>query len=243
MKYFLSLVLAVLFVPIYSASAAIDTSKLDQLRDNFEQASPDIETSQVLVQAKEFLLLRTDKLIEELNNLLLRTKSSSSLSDEQITEFKIQIQKDINWLESKKEMSQSMSIPELHTLIKEIQTYWKNNRIKLKHITGQLTASKIEKAIKKAEMIAKKIETHIQKLKKTGINTADLNIAFEAFSEKVNLARDQFNQAQEKFMTNKIEGDILVLFQEGNRLLVLSHKSLQGAQKNLKKVVKFLRKS
>jgi|Deesub1362A_J573_1020465.scaffolds.fasta_scaffold00050_152 hypothetical protein len=207
-----------------------------------ESKARDLRNSMTFENAKRFLIAGAEMIerwLERLENLVNNTRG---LNDEAKEEILGQIAEYRNIIEEKKNKVINAETPEeLREAAREMKTAWMEIRAGIKSIAGQVVVARVNVIIEKAEQVELRIEERINLLKSQGIDTSELEMLLEDYSEKIDLAKENLEKAKEKYKEASEGEDVENLLKEANSFLMEANRYLREAFGDVKQIIRILK--
>jgi len=163
-------------------------------------------------KARAFLSRTVDVLIRKLESLKNWVSNKPSLPESERQAIVAEIEKDINWLEDKKSEIATALPSQIREKAKEIRDYWRNHRIFVKKIIGQIWGARLDWVIERFENISSKIAAKIDELKAADKDTSQLEAWLADFNQKIEIAKNKREKAREKYQAISSLADANKLF-------------------------------
>jgi hypothetical protein len=196
-----------------------------------------------LVEKSKISLLKADEMmIKRLQLLRVRVKISRGLSDEEKDAIYAEIDDNISWLQAKQaEIQAAQNGQEVRSIADTIWNHWREVRVRIKQITGQILIARVDALVQKAEAFKGRIEARIQELKDNGVDTSALEAMLAECDSNLTLANQKYDAAEEKFGQISSEADADVLFAEGVSLIRQGNVYLREVFEGLRDIVSEIR--
>lgn len=212
-------------------------------KEKLEAARTAPQTKAVLEKAKDFMLKADQTAIKYLIMIRKKVEASSGLSERERQASLNEIDSDISWLTSKQaEISSATTKEELKNLASQVKNHWQNIRTKVKRITGQISAAKVNLVLTKLEETGNRVQAGIKKAKSAGRETSQLEAWFVDYQKNLNLAKEKYETAKTKFAAISNLEEANQLFDQGTAFIKEANQYLRLAHRNLKEIVKELKK-
>lgn len=201
--------------------------------------------------AKNYLQKTISSLIKRLETIKNWVSNQRALSEAERQAIIAEIDKDINWLKERLPKIQTASLEQIKEEAKTIRTYWRTHRARVKSITGQILAARINFLIAKTEDFSTKVKSKIDELKTAGKNTSQLETWLADFNQKLDLAKQKYEAAKVKFKAIKGEpgfdpvqelAEADKLFREGHQFIKEANQYIRQAHALLTQIVKEIKK-
>lgn len=197
----------------------------------------------VLEKAKDFLLKADQTAIKYLATIRKKIEAASGISEPERQASLAEIDGDTSWLIAKQGEIQSASTKEeLTSLGKQIKDHWQKIRIDVKRITGKILSAKINAVLIKLEEALTRVAKAVNNAKAAGRNTSQLESWLSDARKKLDLAKEKYDAGKNKFQAISNLEEANTLFNEGTAFVKEANQYLLQAHKNLKDIVKQLRK-
>lgn len=207
------------------------------------QQSKNAENKKALDEAaRNYLVKAVNSLIKRLEVIKNWISNRGALSESEKQSIIAEIDQDIDWLNEKLEKIDTASPEEIKEKAKIVREYWKNHRLKVKRVVGQIWAARINFVINKAENFSTKVDAEIQRIKATGKDTSQLEAWLNDFNKKLNLAKEKYEAAKAKFQAISDLTDADQLFREGHQFIIQANQYIKQAHVQLVQVVKEMKK-
>jgi len=193
-------------------------------------------------QARAFLERTVDVLIKKLEALKNWVSNRPSLPESERQAIVAEIEQDISWLEAKKSGIATASPAQIKEKAKEIRKYWKNHRVKVKRIIGQIWAARLDWAIERFETVSSKIAAKIEELKAAGKDTSQLEAWLADFNQKIATAKEKRDKAKEKYQAISSLADANQLFNQAHQFIKEANQYLREAHRKLVDIVKEMKR-
>jgi hypothetical protein len=194
-------------------------------------------------KAKIALLKADNAMIRRLEVLRVGVEATRGLTDNEKAAIYAEIDADISWLQEKQEDIQAAdNAREIMSIALTVWDYWRDVRVKIKQITGQILSAWLDALVQKAEAFAGRVGAKVQELKDNGIDTSQLEAWLSDYNSKRELAEQKYDAAKEKFSQISSEADADGLFREGVAFIREGNSYLRDAFKALRDIVSDMRK-
>lgn len=195
-----------------------------------------------LDKAKEYLLKSDERAIVYLEKVKTKIQQMKNLDEAKKTTIIAEIDKEIQWLNSKKEEINNISSPEdLQNLSLELKNYWHQIRGRVKRLLGTALGFKFERMFNRMDKIRERINKAINQAKENGKQTEQLEEWLASFDQHLAAAKEKYQAAQADFkkISNAAEADALL--KQANNYLKEAHQYLKTAYQDLKNITKGLK--
>lgn len=197
--------------------------------------------------AKNFLEKAVNSLIKRLEAVKSWVSNRQTLPESERQEIIAEIDKDIIWLNARLPKIQSASPEAIKEELKTVRDYWKIHRVRVKKITGQILAARINFLIGKGESFSTKVNAKIGELKTAGKDASRLEAWSADFNQKLALVKEKYEAAKIKFkaikgepgfdpVTELAEAD--KLFREGHQFINEANQYIRQAHVQLVQIAK-----
>ncbi len=193
-------------------------------------------------QARKFLKKTIDVLIKKLESLKNWISNRPSLPESERQAIIAEIEQDINWLKNKKPEISTASPVQIKEKVKEIREYWRNHRVKVKKIIGQIWAARLSWTIEKFETVSLKVAGKIDELKAAGKDTSQLETWLTDFNQKIETAKEKRDKAKEKYQAISSLTDANKFFKQLHQFIKEANQCLRTARKKLVDIVKEMKR-
>lgn len=202
-------------------------------------------------KARNFLEKAVNSLIKRLETIKNWVSNRGALSEAEKQTIIAEIDQDINWLNERLPKIQTASADRIKEEAKIVREYWRSHRMKVKKITGQILAARINFVITKAKSFSAKAEVKIQELKAAGKDTAQLEAWLADFNQKLALAKEKYQAAKAKFQAIRGEAgpdfvnelkEADALFKAGHQFIKEANQYVKQAHAQLVQIVKEMKK-
>jgi len=193
-------------------------------------------------QARVFLEKTVNVLIKKLESLKNWVSNRPSLPESERQAIVAEIEQDINWLKSKKSGIATASPAQIREKAKEIREYWRNHRVRVKRIIGQIWAARLGWAIERFESVSSKVSAKIEELKAAGKDTSQLEAWLADFNQKIETAKEKKDKAREKYQAISSLADANQFFKQAHQFIKEANQSLREAHKKLVDIVKEMKR-
>ncbi len=214
---------------------------LIQARGKYKKFKNASDKSAYEERAKEFLEKTIDVLIKKLESLRVWISNRKSMADGEKQNIISEINKDIATLKNYKAGLAEANPTQIKQKAREIRKYWRNHRMRVKQIIGQIWVARMDWIIKKFESISSKVEEKIDALKKAGKDTSQLEEWFSDFKKNLKLAEDERDRAKESYKEINSISDANKLFSGIRQHIINFRNYLRQAHKDLVKIIKSLK--
>jgi len=207
-------------------------------RQNRTQAN----LANLLAKSKTALLKADNMMIKRLQVLRVRVEATRGLSDNEKVTIYAEIDADISWLQAKQaEIQAAENEQVLRSIASTIGDYWRNVRVRIKYIAGQILSAWADALVQKAEAFAGRVEARIENLKDQGVDTSALEAWLADYNSKLALAEQKYDAAKDKFSQISSEADADQLFRDGVAFIKEGNSYLRDAFKALRDIVSDMR--
>jgi exonuclease VII small subunit len=193
-------------------------------------------------KARNFLDKAVNTLIKRLEAMKNWVSNRRALPENERQAIVTEIDQDINWLKERVDKIQTASPAEIKEEAKKVREYWKNHRVKVKRITGQIWAARINFVLGKAEGVANRVESKIEDLKATGKDTTSLENWLNDFKQKIALAEEKYEAAKREFGAISSLADADRLFRRGHQLIKEADQYIREAHQKLIEIIREMKK-
>jgi len=192
--------------------------------------------------ARNFLERTVEVLIKKLESLKNWVSNRRALSESERQAIVAEIDQDIAWLQDKKSGIATASPAQIKEKAKVIRDYWRNHRIFVKRIIGQIWGARLDWVIERFENVSLKISAKIDELKATGKDTSQLEAWLADFNQKIEIAKEKREKAREKYQAISSLADANELFKQAHQFIKEANRYLRDAHKTLVDIVKEMKK-
>lgn len=202
-------------------------------------------------KARNFLEKAVNSLMKRLETIKNWVANSRALPESERQTIMAEIDKDIAWLNARLPNIQTASPDKIKEEAKIVRQYWETHRARVKSITGQILAARINFLIAKAESFSAKVSAKIDELKAAGKDTSQLETWLADFNQKLALTKEKYEAAKAKFQAIKGEpgfdpitelAEANKLFQEGHQFIKEANQYIKQAHAQLVQIVKEMRR-
>ncbi len=195
-------------------------------------------------KAQEDLLAISDRLIQHLEKLKSKVEGAENLNETEVDEA---IDKIDSWIEdledAKDDVEAADNLDELKEASEAIRAVWKDMQYSAFRYAERVIYSTVGQIFSRSELLEKKLETVIVKLKDKEVNTTEMEDLLDNFSAKVDDAREKMRDANDMFEKAKDlrdDGDTEGTkdkLEEAKNLTREAHQDLKEAHKILMDLV------
>jgi hypothetical protein len=198
----------------------------------------------VVEKAKISLLAADNAMIKRLEMLRARVEATRGLSDNEKTVIYAEIDADISWLQGKQtDIQNADNMWDVISVALTIWDYWRDVRVEIKQIIGQILGAWTDALVQRAEAFAGRVEAKIEELKENGIDTSDLESWLADYNSAIELAEEKYDQAKDKFSQIPSAENPHQLFWEGVALIREGNGYLRDAFRALRDIISDMRSS
>lgn len=208
------------------------------IKERYRKFKSAEDKSALEAEAKNFLKSMIRVAIKKLEAIRSKPANLKGISEEERQSILAEIDQDINWLKQKEQNIDTATPEQLKEEAKTVRDYWKNVRVDLKKVTGQLLVARVNFVINKADSSSQKIAAKIEQLKASGYDTTKLEAWLSDFDGKISLARSKYSLAKEKFQSISSLAEANNLFQQGHQFIREANNYIREAHKILIDIVK-----
>ncbi|MFH1657637.1 MAG: hypothetical protein ABH919_04165 [bacterium] len=208
------------------------------VKEKYRKSKKTEDGESLETEAKTLLKSMIRVTIKKLEAIRNKPAHLRGISEVERQSLLAEIDEDINWLKQKEQNIDSATPEQIREEAKAVKEYWKNVRITLKRVTGQLLAARINFIINKADSASQKIAVKIEQLKSAGHDTSSLEAQLGDFDDKVNLAESKYSAAKEKFQSISTVEKADNLFKQGHQFIKEANAYVREAHKILVNIVK-----
>jgi len=209
-----------------------------QWRQNRTQAN----LANLVEKSKTSLLKADEMMIKRLQLLRVRVEISRGLSDEEKDAIYAEIDDNISWLQAKQaEIQAAQNGQEVRSIADTIWNHWREVRVRIKQITGQILIARVDALVQKAEAFKGRIEARIQELKDNGVDTSTLEAMLAECESNLTLAKQKYDAAENIFSQISSEADADVLFAEGVSLIRQGNVYIREVFRGLRDIISEIR--
>ena len=200
------------------------------------------EKERYLERAKEFLLKTNETVVAYLRRVRERVEAMKRLDEERKNRILAEIDKDIAWLEGKREEIEAAPTPEeLEAIGRQMRDYWHGVRGRVKRLLGEALAVRIDWVFERLRLVREKVAEGIEEAKAAGKDVSQLEAWLADFDEKLALAEEKYEAGKEAFASLSSVAEADRLFREGHAFLKEAHAYLKEAHRIVRKIVEGLR--
>ena len=192
--------------------------------------------------ARNFLERTVEVLIKKLESLKNWVSNRRALSESERQAIVAEIDQDIAWLQDKKSGIATASPAQIKEKAKVIRDYWRNHRIFVKRIIGQIWGARLDWVIERFETVSSKISAKIDELKAAGKDTSQLEAWLTDFNQKIEIAKEKREKARAKYQAISSLADANELFKQAHQFIKEANQYLRDAHKRLIDIVKEMKK-
>ncbi len=184
--------------------------------------------------AKQYICFGVDYVERWLEKLMVQVQNAN-MGEDQKERIMERIQNCLTALNESKDAVNSSTTPEeLRNAVSELRKTWNEIRIEIKSIVGQIAVTKLEEVINKAEDVALRLESEIEALNASNVSVTKLEQTLNDYLEKLNLARQKLEDANEKFEEMANASNPNELYVEGRHLLMEARDLIREAFADIK---------
>jgi len=198
-------------------------------------------------RAKEFLIKTADRILEYLEKLKAKVESNEDLTEEEAEEILADINDMIDEVEAAKETAEtSEDKEELKEATKTIKNAWLKIKKRISIHTGRIMNARIGGIIVKIKHLEVKLERILDKMEEEGIDTSDIQGMVDKFNDKIDDAKESYENALDKFREAMNADDVdsaYNLATEGHDYLKKANRNLQDAQKILRNILQEMKQA
>ena len=141
----------------------------------------------------------------------------------------------------KEKVEGAKTVEDLKYIGKEIKTFWKETRAKLKKIVGTILSEKVNKTILSAGRLSVRLHDKIDALDQKDKTVKEMQNLILNFDDKVTLAKEKYEKAKNSYSEIQTLSGANKIFGEANKFLREADRYLKDAHKDLRKLVKLYR--
>lgn len=205
--------------------------------------------TEILQNAKDFLINTADSIITNLEKVKNKVESSEDLTEEEASEIIAKIETEIQELEDAKAAVEAATTKEeVRRAANTILTAW----IKIKRHTylhvGQLVNTRHGGIVVKLKHLELRLQKALEKMEEAGKDTSEIQPMIDELHSYLVSAEENFQLAKEKFQEFKElpepkgeKGSALI--KEAQSYMNEARKSLEAAHKKLKEIVKAVKEA
>lgn len=189
-------------------------------------------------KAKNFVRHVIQSLIKRLEQIRNWVEHRKTLDESEKAGIMAEIDEDITWLNGKLENIDGMTADELKQLANDIREYWKDHRVKIKRVAGEINAARFHFLITKADKLGDRVGVKIEEFKAEGKDTAQLEQWLGEYNDMVATAKEKWEAAKAKYqeINNIAEADRLA--REARAFLKEAHQKIKEAHQKLVQIVR-----
>ncbi len=193
-------------------------------------------------KARNFLEKTVEVLIKKLESLKVWVSNRKALSDSDKQAIVAQIEEDIAWLNNKKSEISTATPDQIRAKAKEVRDYWRNHRVRVKKIIGQILVARLNWVIAKFDSASTRLHSKINDLKAAGKNVSQLEAWLSDFDQKIQLAKEKRDLAKEKYQDISSFAEANQLFSQVHQFIKEANQYLRDAYKRLVEIIKGIKK-
>ncbi|MBL7053678.1 hypothetical protein ISS06_00550 [Patescibacteria group bacterium] len=187
--------------------------------------------------ARDYLKKTILVLIKKTESINDWVSNDKSIEDQEKNNIITELDSDISWLNSMVDNIDEATQEQVKVKAKEVKDYWKEHRVKMKKITGQIMASRISFLIKKSELISTKISSRIEKLKQAGKDVSAIEAIPNVLNEKINLAKVKATSAKSTFSSISNLSEANNLFLKGRGFVSQAQTYIKEGRNSIKQMI------
>jgi len=211
-------------------------------KDLYLRSKTNTNLENVLEKAKEHVLKVDELVIKYLLTIKTKVENMERLDESVRQDIIAEIDSKIEWLEEKQtEINNAVSKDDLVALSATIKDYWKDVRVKVKKFVGYILVGRSDLAVAKLEEAKEKVQTKIDLIKENGQNATKLEELLADFSNNIDLAKTQLENAKERFSQISTLEEANSLFRQGRDFISNANKYLREAWRDLQSIISELR--
>lgn len=192
--------------------------------------------------ARTSLLAADNMMIKRLEALKARVEATRGLSDNEKSALKAELDENISWLQGKQADIQAAENGQvIRSVATEIWTYWRQVRVRIKQIVGQILSAWVDALTQRAEAFAGRVEAKIEELKDNGVDTSELEDWLDNYNSAISQAEEKYDAAKAKFEEISSETNAGQLFREGIALIREGNSYLKDAFRTLRDIISYMR--
>ena len=196
-----------------------------------------------LAHAKELSIKAADMAIEHLNKIKESIEANDDLEEEDAVNMIARIDDAIAELEQAKADVEAAEIKEdVKKAAAAINNIWRKYSAKVKRYAARVVHAKVGEIITRSEQLERKLDRILTKMEEDGIEVSGIDEKMDAFSAKIEEAKDLYKQSREKFIEAKTS-DSEATVQEARRLAKGAHKALVDAHRILMDIFKSIKEA
>lgn len=216
--------------------------------------SPECEKLKTTIfeNAKEYVLNAVDMAISHLEKIKDNIESNENINETEAVSSVAEIDETIQKLtEFRKEVVSATTKEQIIEAAKKIDDLWQKKRNMERYFAGRVINSKIQEILRMSEMLEKRLDATLAKLKEQGIVIDGLDNKIFQFSEDIEEARTKFNEAKDLFekarllktenATEEQKKEGLGYIEKAQALLKAAHEKLKEAHSVLVEINKMIR--
>lgn len=208
----------------------------------------ELET-EILQNAKDFLINTADSIITNLEKVKNKVESSEDLTEEEASEIITKIETEIQELEDAKAAVEAAETKEeFREATKTILTAWKKIKRHVYLHVGKLVNARHGGIVVKLKHLELRLQKVLEKMEEAGKDTSEIQPMVDEFhsylvsaEENFQLAKEKFNEFEELPEPKGEEGSALI--KEAQSYMNEARKSLEAAHKKLKEIVSAIKEA
>jgi hypothetical protein len=221
-----------------------ENAKQDWLtaRTRYRQSKNTEDLTDALEKANLYVVETARRLAGHLERVRAYVEGESNLGDREKQKILDRLNSFITWLEEKQQVIPAATTRTALTEVAiTVRTKWQEITRATKRITGQLMNAKIWNLIERAEAVAAKIERILHRLHERGRDVATVEAWLGDFYEKIDVAKQKYHAAREKYAEVTDLRDADQFIKEGKAFLIEAKRYLKNAYIILREIVKELK--
>ncbi|MFH0868086.1 MAG: hypothetical protein V1831_02130, partial [Candidatus Woesearchaeota archaeon] len=152
----------------------------------------------VLEHAKEVLLQSAESILGYLDKIKSKIEENENIGDEEATDLIARIDSQISEIEDiKANIETATTADEIREAARALNANWKNTQQKAKAFAERVVAARVQGVVNQGLVLEKKLDNALAKMEEKGIEV-DVASEMEDFSSLIAVAREKFQEAQEK---------------------------------------------
>jgi len=194
-----------------------------------------------LAHAKELSINAANMAIEHLNKIKESIEGNDDLEEEDAANMIANIDNAISELEAAKaDVEAAETKEEVKEAAAVINRIWRRHAVRIKRYAARVVHAKVGEIIVRSEQLERKLDRILTRMEENGIDVNGIDEKVDAFSAKIEEAKDLYKQSREKFIEAK-EGESEATVQDARRLAKDAHRVLLDAHRIIKDIFKSIK--
>ncbi|MEW6529174.1 MAG: hypothetical protein AB1391_04755 [Candidatus Micrarchaeota archaeon] len=195
-----------------------------------------------LDKAKAFMSKACTAIEKYLRMVRAKVETTTGIDETERAKILAELDADIAGIQQiKTDVESATTKEDLKNAANKVRNKWNDVKVHVKRFVGKILSAKIDYTLDKLDNVSKRIQTKIDELKASEVDTAELEALLVDFNSQVALAKEQHELAKAKFEQIQNVQDADRLSREGHEFIKKASRYLKEVDATLKDIIEKLK--